>query len=141
MASFNPVALRARARISLRLIFASYGAYKRVYHPFVDLGIRLTIAGAFLRSGLVKLLDWQTALTLARYEYPVSWMSPEHAALLGLAIELVCPVLLAMGLFTRLAALPMAILAIVIQTNYRVLDVNLFWAALLFSYVGFGAKA
>jgi len=141
MASLNPVAVSARARISLRLILAGWEAYRRVYHPFVDLGIRLSLAEVFLKSGLVKLLDWQTALTLARYEYPVSWMSPDLAAVVGLCIELVCPVLLALGLFTRLAALPMAILAIVIQTNYRVLDTNLFWAAILLSYVAFGARA
>ena len=140
LSRLNAVALRARARISLRLWFAAYGAYKRVYHPFIDLGIRLTVAEAFLRSGLVKLLDWRDALNLARYEYPVSWMSPEHAAVLGLSIELICPVLLALGLCTRLAALAMGILALVIQFNYRALDINLFWAALLFSYVAFGAR-
>ena len=68
-------------------------------------------------------------------------MSPEHAAVLGLAIELICPILLALGLFTRIAALLMAALAIVIQANYQTLDTNLLWAALLLSYVMFGARA
>src|SRR5580658_9341303 len=106
MPALNSVAMLARARISLRLWFAAYRAYKRVYHPLVDLGVRLGVAQAYLHSGLVKALDWRDALILARYEYPVSWMSPEQAAVLGLAIELICPVLLALGLFTRLAALP-----------------------------------
>src|SRR5271170_272381 len=141
MRSFNSVALLARARIAVRLTFAAYQTYKRVYHPFVDLGIRLAIAQAFLHSGLVKVLDWQNALALARYEYPVSWMTPEHAAITGIVIELICPLLLALGLFTRLAALPMAVLALVIQANYATLDTNLFLAATLFSYVVFGARA
>jgi NADH dehydrogenase/putative oxidoreductase len=141
MPAINSVALLARLRISIRLWLAAYRAYKRVYHPFVDLGIRLAIAQAFLHSGMVKALNWPQALYLARYEYPVSWMSPEHAALAGLAIEFICPVLLGLGLFTRLAALPMAILALVIQANYRMIDTNLFWAAILFSYVAFGARA
>src|SRR5579859_264619 len=141
MPAINAVALLARVRISLRLWFAAYRAYKRVYHPFVDLGVRLSVAQAFFHSGIIKALDWSDALYLARYEYPVSWMSPEHAAALGLGIELVCPVLLALGLFTRLAAAPMAILAIVIQTNYHALDTNLLWAVILFSYVVFGARA
>jgi len=141
MRSFKSVALLARARIAVRLTLAAYQTYRRVYQPFIDLGIRLAIAQAFLHSGLVKILDWQSALALARYEYPVSWMSPGHAALAGIVIELVCPVLLALGLFTRLAALPMAFLALVIQANYAALDTNLFWAATLFSYVVFGARA
>jgi NADH dehydrogenase/putative oxidoreductase len=140
MPSFNRVAALARARISLRLSFAAYRAYKRVYHPFVDLGIRLAVAQAYFHSGLVKALDWQSALLLARYDYPVRWLSPDHAAALGLAIELICPVLLVLGLFTRAAALPMAILALVIQGSYETLDTNLFWAAILFGYVVFGAR-
>jgi putative oxidoreductase len=140
MPTINSVALVARLRISLRLWFATYGAYKRAYHPLVEVGGRLSVAQAFLHSGVIKALDWRAALYLARHEYPVSWMSPEHAAALGLAIELICPVLLALGLFTRLAALPMAILAIVIQTNYQALDTNLLWTAILLSYVMFGAR-
>ncbi len=134
------VAFRARARISLRLWFAAYRAYKRIYHPFVDLGVRLAVGQTFLHSGMLKALDWPRALYLAQHEYPVRWISPDHAAVLGLAIELVCPILLSLGLFTRLAALPMAILALVIQTNYQSADTNLFWAAILFSYVVFGAR-
>ena len=134
-------ALLARLRIALRVWFATYRAYKRVYHPFIDLGIRLSVASAFLHSGLVKVMNWQGALYLARHEYPVSWLSADHAAILGLIIELICPFFLALGLFTRLAALPMAVLALVVQANYRMLDTNLLWAAILFSYVAFGARA
>ncbi|HZC17662.1 MAG TPA: FAD-dependent oxidoreductase [Caulobacteraceae bacterium] len=141
MPAFNSVAALARVRISLRLWFATYQTYKRVYHPFVDLGVRLSLAGVFLHSGMSKAMDWAGALYLARHEYPVSWMSPDHAAMLGLAVELIAPVLLALGLFTRLAALALAILALVIQVNYQTLDTNLYWAAILFSYVVFGARA
>ena len=104
MKSLFSVAGHARLRISLRLWFATYRSYRRVYHPVVDLGIRLSVAQAFFRSGLVKAMDWPGALYLAQFEYPVSWMSPVHAATIGTCIELVCPVLLALGLFTRAAA-------------------------------------
>jgi NADH dehydrogenase/putative oxidoreductase len=119
---------------------AAYRAYKRIYHPFVDLGIRLAVAQAFLHSGMLKAFDWPRALYLAQHEYPVGWMRPDDAAILGLAIELICPILLSLGLFTRLAALPMAILALVMQTSYQSADTNLLWAAILFSYVVFGAR-
>lgn len=57
MPFFNFVAASARARISIRLARGAYRAYRRVYHPFVDPGIKLTIASAYLHSGLVKVLD------------------------------------------------------------------------------------
>ena len=141
MPSYVSVATRARASISMRIWFAAYRSYKRIYHPFVDLGIRLSIAQLFFRSGLVKATHWQDALYLARFEYPVSWLDPELAAVLGISIELICPVLFALGLFTRAAALPMAILMIVVQTSYLALDTNLFLTAVLLSYVAFGARA
>ena len=139
MDNFVSVATLARLRNSLWLWFAGYRTYKRVFHPFVDLGIRFCLASAFFHSGATNALNWQHAIYLARFEYPVTWMSPEHAAVAAVLIELICPLLLLLGFLTRLAALPMAILAIVIQTNYVVIDTNLFWTAILSTYVVFGA--
>jgi NADH dehydrogenase FAD-containing subunit/uncharacterized membrane protein YphA (DoxX/SURF4 family) len=139
MDNFASVATLARLRNSLWLWFAGYRTYRRVFHPFVDLGIRFCLASAFFHSGATKAFNWQHAMYLAHFEYPVIWMSPEHATLAVVIVELICPVLLLLGLFTRLAALPMAILMIVIQANYVVLDTNLFWAAILSTYIVFGA--
>src|SRR5262249_10676577 len=86
--------------------------------------------GIFWRSGLLKVMSWDTALYLAREEYPVSWLNPVTAAWLGAAIELVCPVFITLGLMTRLAAIPLAILSLVIQFNYLELPEHLFWAIL-----------
>jgi len=99
--------------------------------PIADLVIRLWLAQAFFVSGFLKLMNWQTALELAATEYPVSWMNPVTAAYTGVAIELVGSVLLAFGLMTRYAAIPMFILSLVIQFNYLPFDSQLFWAVLL----------
>jgi uncharacterized membrane protein YphA (DoxX/SURF4 family) len=107
--------------------------------PVLDLFIRLWLAQTFFVSGVLKAANWDTALLLAEHEYPVSWMDSVTAAYLGAAIELVCPVLLALGLATRFAAIPMLILALVIQLNYQALDAHLFWAALFGWYVVRGA--
>lgn len=112
---------------------------ERVYGPVADLLTRLGLAQACFVSGVLKLANWQTALDLARYEYPVSWMDPVTAAYAGVAIELLCPILLAVGLATRLAAAPLLILSLVIQFNYQALDTNLFWAALAGWFVVRGA--
>jgi uncharacterized membrane protein YphA (DoxX/SURF4 family) len=103
---------------------------ERSFGPLLDLFIRLWLAQSFFVSGLVKAANWNTALLLATYEYPVSWLDPHTSAATGLAIELICPPLIALGLFTRIAAIPLLILSLVIQFAYKPLPENLFWALL-----------
>jgi len=98
--------------------------------PVLDLIIRLSIAQVFFVSGFLKLTDWDNALYLAANEYPVSWMAPLTAAWIGVAIEVAGSVLLALGLFTRFAAVAVAALALIIQFNYKELPDHLFWAVL-----------
>ncbi|MGQ3028100.1 MAG: DoxX family protein, partial [Ferrovibrionaceae bacterium] len=98
--------------------------------PLLDLAIRLYLARVFFVSGVLKAANWDTALLLAANEYPVSWLDPATAAWIGVAIELVCPVFLAFGLLTRMMAVPVAILALVIEFNYLELPDHLFWAIL-----------
>jgi uncharacterized membrane protein YphA (DoxX/SURF4 family) len=112
---------------------------ERTVGPLLDLFIRLWLAGIFWASGMVKLQSWTTALYLAAHEYPVSWIDPITAAWLGETIEIVCPPLLVFGLATRFAALPMLILALVIQFSYQALDQHLFWAILFGWFVVKGA--
>jgi NADH dehydrogenase/putative oxidoreductase len=108
-------------------------------YPFLDLAIRLWLAQLFWVSGVLKLAHWDNALLLATYEYPVSWLDPATAAVLGIAIEVIGPVLLVLGLATRLAAIPLLTLTLVIQFEYRALDQHLYWAALFGWYVVMGA--
>ncbi|MGQ0677289.1 MAG: FAD-dependent oxidoreductase [Rhodospirillales bacterium] len=107
------------------------GLAERAAGPLLDLLIRWWLASIFWVSGILKIANWQTALDLARNEYPVSWMDPVAAAYLGAAIEIACPVFLVLGLGARLAAIPMLILSLVIQFNYKELPDHLFWAILL----------
>lgn len=108
-------------------------------YPFLDLAIRLWLAQAFWVSGVLKLANWDTALTLATYEYPVPWLNPVTAATLGVITEVLGSMLLAFGLATRLAAIPLLVLTLVIQFEYRALDQHLYWAALFGWYVVMGA--
>ena len=130
-------AAKARLEAGLGVFQAGFGAAA----PFVDLWVRLSLGKAFFVSGMLKLGNWPLALELARDEYPVSWLSPHAAATLGATIEVAGAVLLVTGLFVRPAALAMLILSVVIQSSYRELDVNLFWAALFGWYVCRGAGA
>ena len=112
-----------------------------VFWPFTDLAMRFFVALPFLRSGIVKAGDWDTALLLATEEYPVSWMAPQHAAALGLTIELVAPILLIFGFLTRPAAFALAALTIVAQAVYIPTTTNLMLIAMLIWFVGFGPAA
>jgi len=107
--------------------------------PLADLAIRFLLAQSFFVSGVLKASNWDTALQLARYEYPVPWMDPVAAAYLGVSIELIAPLLLVFGLATRLAAAPLLLLTLVMQYYYVALDEHLFWAWLLGWYLVHGA--
>lgn len=115
----TPVTLGPSMTRFLRLyrLVADFGfrVLRGVVWPKIDLVIRLWLAKIFVTSGLLKVMTWQTALDLAAHEYPVSWLNPVTAAYLATSIELLGGVLLALGLMTRYAAVPMLILSLVIQ--------------------------
>jgi NADH dehydrogenase/putative oxidoreductase len=108
----------------------SFRLLRRIVWPKVELAIRLWLGQIFFVSGVIKLTNWHTALTLAATEYPVSWLDPVTAAVLGVAIEVIAGALLTAGLMTRYAAIPMLALALVAQISYLPFDNQLFWIAL-----------
>jgi putative oxidoreductase len=81
--------------------------------PLAALAARLYVAHVFFLSGLTKLRDWGTTVSLFTDEYKVPLLSPELAAAMGTAGELVLPVLLILGLGGRFAALGLFVINIV----------------------------
>ncbi len=69
------------------------------------LALRLYVSWIFFPAGLLKLKDWDTTLFLFEEEYQVPLLSPEFAAWIGTAGELIFPTLLVLGLLTRISAL------------------------------------
>lgn len=88
----------------------------------LDLAIRLYVAQVFFRSGLLKIRNWDGTLYLFEHEYKVPLLSPVAAAWLGTFAELFFPVLLALGLATRFAALSLS--------AFNVVAVIAFWHVL-----------
>jgi len=86
--------------------------------PLLNLGIRVLVASVFFKSGLTKIASWDTTLALFESEYAVPLLPPELAAYLGTAAELALPVLLVLGLGTRLSALALFIFNIVAVISY-----------------------
>ena len=77
------------------------------YQLAEDVGLlaaRIYVAWVFLKSGLLKVQSWEITLDLFEYEYQVPFLAPNVAAVLGTAGELILPVLLIAGLFSRFSA-------------------------------------
>lgn len=131
------------ATLWVRRVGAVLNSSDEIFSPLLDLIRRPAIAHAFLMSATVKLADWDNALYLAQHEYPVSWMSPQLAAYLGVTIEILGAVLLTFGLLTRFAALSLLILTLVAQYSYQAVNAQVFWIIMLgyWSIMGGGLKS
>ncbi len=98
--------------------------------------VRLYVASIFFKSGLTKLRDWESTLMLFEYEYEVPLLSPVVAAWAGTIGEIVLPILLAIGLFSRLSALGLfvvnyiAVLSL-IDISPAALNEHILWGSLL----------
>ncbi|QIY88929.1 DoxX family protein [Aeromonas hydrophila] len=66
---------------------------------------RLWVAAVFLRSGWLKFTAWDSTLYLFEFEYQVPLLPWQWAAYVGTATELLLPLFLLAGLFTRPVAL------------------------------------
>ncbi len=86
--------------------------------PVAILGLmmRVAIGMIFLKSGLTKIASWDITISLFQDEYMVPLLPPELAAYLAAAAELGCSALIFAGFATRLAALPLLGMTLVIQT-------------------------
>ncbi|MFC7050320.1 DoxX family protein [Emcibacter nanhaiensis] len=137
--------------------------FEKIPAPLLLLLARLGMAGIFWRSGMTKItidadvsnfslqqmwavasLNWSVSdftYILFENDYALPFLAPRIAAHLALLAELTLPVLLALGLFTRLSALAMLGMTLVIQLfvfPYLWPDHSL-WAAALLLLVAKGA--
>src|SRR5262245_42475809 len=140
--------------VSMRPIRAAAGGLGgmigRIYRwldsvPYAVLAIplRLAVATVFWNSGMTKLADWNAALSLFADEYQVPLLPPELAASLALAIELITPVLLVLGLLTRQAAFVLLGMTAVIEIFVypQAWPTHIQWAAMLLVLLCRGAGA
>ncbi len=99
--------------------------------PAYQVLIRLWMAQIFFAAGLTKIDNFENTILLFQYEYMVPLLPPAWAAFLATLFELVCPVLIALGLFTRLAVIPLIAMTLVIQFTYLDHIDHLYWIILL----------
>ena len=116
-----------------------------VGHPLLALVDRIAIAAIFFLSGRTK-VDGVLHLTdgtytLFRDEFKVPLLPPEIAAHLATYAEHLFPILLVLGLCTRLSALALLAMTLVIQIFVYpdAWPTHLSWAGLLLYLIGRGA--
>ncbi len=118
-----------------------------VPHDALALINRLAIGAIFFYSGRTKVEGFLTvtdgAYALFREEYKVPLIPPEIAAHMAAYAEHLFPILLVLGLFTRLSALALLGMVVVIQIFVYpdAWPTHLSWAGLLLYLIGRGAGA
>ena len=118
-----------------------------IAHDVLALASRISIAAIFFLSGRTKVDGFLTvtdgAYELFRSEYKLPLIPPEIAAHLATYAEHLFPLLLVLGLFTRLSALALLGMTVTIQIFVYpdAWPTHLSWAALLLYLAGRGAGA
>ncbi len=105
----------------LQTLVKPYSAAARLLDaisPLFDLAVRLWVAWAFIKSGLVKIQSWDSTLMLFQYEYDVPLLPPQVAAWTGTAAELSLPVLVALGIASRFSSLALFLFNAVAVYSY-----------------------
>jgi putative oxidoreductase len=116
---------------------------ERVPYTLLALPLRLAVATVFWNSAMTKLANWNTALLLFSGEYQLPLIPPDIAAYMAVSIELSTPVLLVLGLLTRVAAFLLLGMTAVIEIFVYPLawPTHIQWAAMLLVLLCRGAGA
>jgi putative oxidoreductase len=105
----------------------------RVPYWLLAVPLRFAVATVFWNSALAHLANFQTTLYLFASEYKVPILPPDLAAYMAVSIEVATPILLVLGLFTRLAALILLGMVSVIEVFVypQAWPTHIQWAAML----------
>jgi putative oxidoreductase len=104
-----------------------------VPYTLLALPLRVGAAAVFWNSSQAKLANWDTTIELFTEDYKVPLLPPEIAANMALSIEVTTPVLLVLGLLTRVSALVLIGMTAVIEIFVFPLawPTHIQWAAML----------
>jgi putative oxidoreductase len=99
----------------------------------IQLAGRIGVGATFFKAGLLKYQSWEFTIRLFQEEYRVPLLDPAVAARIAMVQELTIPILLFLGLATRIATLPLLGMIAVIQTFVypNAYNEHLVWGAIL----------
>ncbi|WP_354624802.1 DoxX family protein [Psychromonas sp. MME2] len=89
--------------------------------PLILLFTRIWVALIFFKSGYLKITTWDSTLYLFEEEYQVPIIPWQAAAYLATAAELILPIFLILGLFTRPMAAILFMFNIIAVISYPIL--------------------
>ena len=87
---------------------------------------RIGVGATFFKAGLLKYNSWEFTVKLFEEEYRVPLLDPAVAARIAMVQELTIPILLFLGLATRIATIPLLGMIAVIQpssTRTRIMSI------------------
>jgi putative oxidoreductase len=114
-------------------------ALRKYGTPILQLMTRLWMANIFLKSGLTKFSNADSAIALFKYEYSVPILSPVFAAYSAMTFEIACSILLIIGLASRVAVLPLIAMTLVIQLFVFQNSEHFYWLFLFASILIYGS--
>lgn len=91
------------------------GTLGRFPLSIIQLAGRIGVGVTFFKAGLLKYQSWEFTVKLFQDEYRVPLLDPAVAARIAMLQELTIPILLFLGLATRIATLPLLGMILVIQ--------------------------
>ncbi len=99
----------------------------------IQLAGRIGVGATFFKAGLLKYGSWEFTVKLFEEEYRVPLLDPAVAARMAMVQELTIPILLFLGLATRVATLPLLGMIAVIQTFVypNAYNEHLVWGSIL----------
>ena len=118
--------------------------------PLAMIAVRAILAYVFFTSGILKLPagflgigegDWESTLYLFQTDYANPLLSPLVSAYLGTGVEIIAPILLVLGLGTRIAAAAIFVTALMIEFTYQHNLEHAYWAILSFVLIAHGGGA
>ena len=109
--------------------------------PVVNLTARIYIGLIFFQSGRLKLEDFESTIEFFEDDWALPFLPAEPAAYLATAGELILPILLIIGLFTRFSAFGLVVMAAVIQFFVMPDPQHYLWMLTLGLLVGYGGSS
>ena len=132
---------RAHGNPMIVLVTRTIGWFEAIPYWLIALTCRVALAQVFWSSAQTHLANWQTTLYLFDTDYRLPFLPPEPAAYLAVAVELVVPPLLLLGLATRFATLVIFGMTLVIEIFVypQAWPTHIQWAAMMLVLMAYGA--
>lgn len=125
----------------VKIFGTTIGLFDCIPYWLIALTARIALAQVFWSSAQSHLANWDTTLYMFGETYQVPLMPPELAAYLAVAMELVTPPLLVLGLATRFTSLALFGMTLVIEIFVfpEAWPTHIQWAAMQLALMGRGA--